>query len=104
MDFRLILCIAMGVFVAHLGVFMLIEQLHPKPLPPPPPKPNFSAKATTVVDPTTGEKTTYREITVSTKFAPAPATPPPAAPRLETTAAPDGAVTSNVQHPTSNTQ
>jgi hypothetical protein len=83
MDVRLIFCIAMGVFVAHLGVFMLIEQLHPKPLPPPKPKPNFSAKATTVVDPQTGEKTIYREITVSTKFAPALPTPPSASPQLE---------------------
>jgi len=34
--------------------------------------------------PETGEKTIYREITVSTKFAPAPSTPPPEKPRLET--------------------
>jgi hypothetical protein len=83
MDFRLVLCIAMGVFVAHLGVFMIIEQLHPKPSPPPPPKPNFSAKATTYVDAKTGEKTIYREITVSTKFVPTPAPPPPEPPHIQ---------------------
>lgn len=83
MDLRLMFCIGMGVFVAHLGVLMIIEQLHPKPHIPPPPKPNFSAKATTYVDPQTGEKTIYREITVSTKFAPPAATPPPAAPGIE---------------------
>lgn len=84
MDFRLLCCIGMGVFVAHLGVFMIIEQLHPKPHIPPPPKPNFSAKSTAVVDPKTGEKTIYREITVSTKFVPAPNTPAPATPEHHT--------------------
>jgi len=82
MDIRLIFCIAMGVFVAHLGVFMLIEQIHPRPLPPLPPKPNFTSRATTYVNPKTGEKTIYREITVSTKFTPAEATPRPELPQL----------------------
>jgi len=81
-NFRLILCIAMGVFTTYLGVVMLIAALRRTPEPPPPPKPNFSARATTVTDPATGEKTTYREITVSTQFVPSPAPPPPAAPRL----------------------
>ena len=76
MNFRLLLCIAMGVFTAHLGVFMLLAQFRPKPKFVPPPKPNFSAKATVVVDAETGEKTIYREITVSTTLA----TPPPEAP------------------------
>ena len=68
----------MGVFVAHLGVFMLMAQLRPKPKLMPPPKPNFSAKATVVVNAETGEKTIYREITVSTKFAKDASTPAPA--------------------------
>lgn len=80
MNFRLLLCIAMGVFVAHLGVLMLIAQFKPKPKLVPPPKPNFSAKARVVVNAETGERTVYREITVSTKFAPAPSTPPPVVP------------------------
>jgi hypothetical protein len=84
MNFRLALCIAMGVFVAHLGVVMLIAQFRPKPQYALPSKPNFSATATTVVDARTGEKTIYREITVSTKFVPAPATPPPVKPQLDT--------------------
>ena len=78
MNLRLLLCIAMGVFVAHIGVFMLIAQFKPKPKQAAPLKPNFSASATVYVDSQTGEKTVYRELTVSTKFAPAPSTPPPA--------------------------
>lgn len=80
MNLRLIFCIAMGVFTAHIGVFMLIAQFKPKPKLTPPPKPNFFARATTVVNAETGEKTVFREITVSTKFAPAPSTPPPEKP------------------------
>jgi hypothetical protein len=76
----------MGVFVAHIGIFMLISHLR-APAYTPPPKPNFSSKSTTIVDPNTGEKTIYREITVSTKFAPAPSTPPPEKPQLDTAAA-----------------
>jgi len=88
MQFRLLFCIAMGVFVAHLGVFMIIAHFRPQPHSAPPPRPNFSSRSTTVVDPKTGEKTIYREITVSTKFAPPPPTPPPAKPQLDTAAVP----------------
>ena len=80
MNLRLLLCIAMGVFVAHIGVFMLISQFKPKPRLVPPPKPNFSAREQVVVNAETGEKTTYREITVSTKFAPEASTKPPESP------------------------
>jgi hypothetical protein len=82
MNFRLLMCIAMGVFVTYIGVVMLVAQFRRKPYTPPP-KPNFTSKSAVVVDPQTGEKTIYREITVSTKFAPTPATPPPATPQLE---------------------
>lgn len=82
MNLRLLFCIAMGVFTAHLGVFMLIGEFKPKPRFVPRPKPNFSAVAQQLVDAETGEKVVYREITVSTKFAPAPATPPPEKPAL----------------------
>jgi hypothetical protein len=82
MNLRLLFCIAMGVFTAHLGVIMLLAQFRPKP--PPPPKPNFTSKSTVFVDPKTGEKTIYREITVSTKFAPSTSTPPPVAPQVNT--------------------
>ena len=87
MQFRLLLCIGMGVFVAHIGIFMLISHLRPAPAYKLPPKPNFTSKSTTVVDPKTGEKTIYREITVSTKFAPAASTPPPEKPALGTASA-----------------
>ena len=79
MNFRLLLCIAMGVFVTYIGVVMLIAQFRRQPYVPPP-KPNFTARSTMVVDPKTGEKTIYREITVSTKFADVPNTPAPAKP------------------------
>jgi len=79
-NLRLLLCIAMGVFVAHIGVFMLIAQMRPKPKVVPPPKPNFSSKETVVVNAETGEKTIYREITVSTKLVQNPSTPPPEKP------------------------
>lgn len=82
MDIRLIFCIGMGAFVTYIGVVMLITQFQRKPYAPPP-KPNFSSRSTTYVDPQTGEKTTVREITVSTKFAPVPTTPSPATPKLE---------------------
>jgi len=76
---RLLFCIVMGVFVAHIGVFVLIEQFKPKPKLTRP-KANFSAKSTLYVDAETGEKIVHREITVTTKFAPAPVTPPPIPP------------------------
>lgn len=76
MNGRLFLCVAMGVFVAHLGAFMLLSHLMPQPHPPPP-KETFKVRSQLVVDRDTGEKTVYREITVSTRLlaTPAPATP-----------------------------
>jgi hypothetical protein len=76
-NFRLLLCLALGVFTTYLGIVMLVGTLRHRPPVTPPPKPNFSAKETTVVDAETGERTIYREITVTTKLAPGPATPPP---------------------------
>jgi hypothetical protein len=86
MNFRLLCCIAMGVFTTHLGVIMLIAQFRPKPHLVAPPKPNFTSKSTVVVDRATGEKTIYREITVSTKFVPTPATPAPVPPQISSPA------------------
>jgi hypothetical protein len=83
MQLRLLFCIAMGVFVAHLGVLMIISHFRPQPHSAPPPKRNFTVKSTSGVDLETGEKVIYREITVSTKFAPAGPTPPPAKPQLD---------------------
>lgn len=72
MNVRLGLCVAMGVFVTCLGLVMLASHLRPPPgtrLP----QPSFQARSQTVVDPATGEKTVYREITISTHIAtPAP--------------------------------
>lgn len=72
---RLLLCIGMGVFVAHLGIFMILDHLKPKP--PPPPPPTFKVRSQLVVDHATGEQTVYREITVSTRLGtPAPKATP----------------------------
>ena len=83
MNFRLLMCIALGVFTTYLGIVMLVASLRRPPPMVLPPKPNFSARETTVVDAATGEKTIYREITVTTKLAPGPAAPPPEKPRIE---------------------
>jgi hypothetical protein len=78
MNIRLLLCIIMGVFTAHIGMFMLISQFKPKPKLVARERPNFSAKSYPIVDAETGEKVIYREITVSTKFAPESSLPPAA--------------------------
>jgi hypothetical protein len=64
----------MGVFVVHLGAFMILTHLQPRP-PAPVPKENFKVRSQEVVDRETGEKTIYREITVSTRLATPPPTP-----------------------------
>jgi hypothetical protein len=65
----------MGVFVAHIGVVMLLSHLRPQAKFVPP-KQNFTVRSQTVIDRDTGEKTVYRDITVSTRLVPA-ATPAP---------------------------
>ena len=77
MNFRLLMCIGLGLFTTYLGIVMLVGSMRQRPRFTPPPKPNFSARETTVVDAATGEKTVYREITVTTKLASGPVTPPP---------------------------
>ncbi len=88
MNFRLLLCIGLGLFTTYLGIVMLVGSMRQRPRPALPPKPNFSARETTVVDAETGGKTVYREITVTTKLAPGPATPPPEKPRIGESAQP----------------
>lgn len=88
MNIRLLLCIIMGVFTAHIGLFMLISQFKPKAKLRVPPKPNFTAKAYPIVDAETGEKVIYREITVSTKFTPESTAPTGSGERANST---DGA-------------
>ena len=82
MNFRLLMCIGLGVFTTYLGIVMLVASLRRPPPMVLPPKPNFSAKETTVVDAETGEKTIYREITVTTKLGAGPAVQPPEKPQL----------------------
>ena len=70
MNARLLACIVMGVFTAHIGVLMVIDHLRPKPKLAVSTKPNFAATTEVIeVDAATGEKTVRREITVSTKLA-----------------------------------
>ena len=71
MNFKIFLCIAMGVLVAHMAIFMLIARMRMDANPPmPPPKPNFHVTKETVVDPESGEKIVNKEFRVSTKLAP----------------------------------
>ena len=73
MNFRLWLCVAMGVFVVHIAVFMLWVNFQPRPKLRPPSPQEFKARAVAVTDPNTGEKFIVREFTVSTQLAtPAP--------------------------------
>ena len=61
----------MGVFVAHLAIFMLVARMRmDASLPAPRPKPNFHVAEETLVDAATGEKIVHREISVSTKLMP----------------------------------
>jgi len=68
MNLKLLGCIAMGVFVVHLGVIMLLSHLRPR-VSTRVPEPNFKVRSQTVVDPDSGETTVYREITVTTRLA-----------------------------------
>ena len=72
MNAKLLACIAMGVFVAHMAIFMLVQRVRTwnDPIPAPPPRPNFRSAQEEVVDPKTGEKMVHREITVSTQLRP----------------------------------
>ena len=71
MNTKLLLCIALGVFTAHMAVFMIYMRVtfDPQPLPPRP-KPNFRMAQEIVKDPKTGSKIVNREFTVSTQLAP----------------------------------
>lgn len=71
MNIRIIICIAMGVLVAHIAVMMIVFRLRFDAMPPPAPKPqpNFSVAEQVVVDPETGQKTIYRDFHVSTQLA-----------------------------------
>ena len=69
MNLTLIACVAMGVFTTFLGFTMLMTHVRGPALPPPPLEQNFRSRESVVVDQTTGERTIYREITVSTKLA-----------------------------------
>jgi hypothetical protein len=73
MNAKLIFCIAMGVFVAHLAVIMLVFSIQQRMQPPPPaPRPpNFKVAEGEFVDASTGTRITVQEFTVTTRLAPA---------------------------------
>ena len=70
-----------AVVAVHALAFWLLADKHFLPktryLPPPTPAVNFAAGDRSSVDPQTGETTTERQFTVSTRLA----TPPPTTPR-----------------------
>lgn len=71
MNARIFFCIAMGVFVAHMAVFMIYVRVTMNPQPAPPkPKPNFKFAEEIVRESRTGAKIVNREFTVSTRLAP----------------------------------
>ena len=72
MNLKLLGCIAMGVFVAHLAVFMIVFRVRTMgassgPVPEPP---SLHIAEEIVVDPSTKTKLVNREITVSTALRP----------------------------------
>ncbi len=71
MNAKLIGCILMGVFVAHVAVIMMMMRYRAMLQPPPPPTPvPLRVAEEIVVDPVTGEKTVNREYTVTTRLRP----------------------------------
>ena len=70
MNVRLLFCIAMGVFMAHLAAFMVYFTVRSRLFPPPPPpqKPTFKYAEEVVTNPKTGDRLVNREITVTTSL------------------------------------
>jgi len=69
-NLKLLGCIAMGVFVAHLAIFMMVFRVRSmsQPSAPVPEPPNLHVVEEIVVDPATKTRVVNREITVSTKL------------------------------------
>lgn len=65
--------VAVAVLAFHGLAFWAFRNMKPLPQRGYIPPPNFIAKEAEIVDPETGEKTIYREFTVSTKLAEPPA-------------------------------
>lgn len=78
MNWKLWICVLIGVAVAHVAGALMIYQYHQMRHPHvPPPQPNFQGRTITYVDAKTGEKLeVVREFKVSTKFKDEP-TPEP---------------------------
>ena len=79
MNLRLLASLGMGGVTTYMGLVMLIGHFRTPPKSEPPLPRNFTAHAEEVIDETTGEKTVYREITVTTKLNDSP--PPQTATR-----------------------
>ncbi|MEI8108679.1 MAG: hypothetical protein WCI46_12770 [Verrucomicrobiota bacterium] len=92
MNFRLLLCLGMGIFTTYLGMVMLFHAFRRRPTPAVETVANFVAKESAVVDPLTKEKTTYREITVTTRMGRVMATPPLEVPEVRVPGAPADAL------------
>lgn len=71
MNTKLFLCIAMGVFVAHLAVLMIYVRVTAKPEPAPVVvKPTFTMAEEVVTGTPGGGKIVNREFTITTRLAP----------------------------------
>ena len=84
MNWKIVLCIGSGVFVAHMAIVMIYVRVA-IPLPETPiPKRNFRMAEEVVMDRQHGTKVVNREFTISTRLAP-PGTynPPPQQPATE---------------------
>ena len=65
---RTIVYIVLGAIVLHIGLFLIFGQMRALPKTRYVPPPNFGYREEYYVDPRTGERTTWREIRVSTKL------------------------------------
>ncbi len=72
MNLKLLGCIAMGVFVAHMAVFMMVFRYRTLggPSEPPPEPPSFRSTEEVVIDPATKTRVVNREFTITTKLRP----------------------------------
>lgn len=70
MNRRTIIRIVIAAVLLHIGAFLFIGRLDPRPKTRYEPPPNFAFQQITYVDPKTGETTVEQRIRVSTRLAP----------------------------------
>ena len=83
MSRRALIYIVLGVIALHVAGFFVLRNVRPLPkykAGPVPLKRNFKSYERVEVDPSTGEKTIYRDIEVSTRLTSRDSLPQPVAP------------------------